>query len=78
MLQIDGSPYAWLGPSQPARCLLGAIDDATGKIAGLLFRPTEDQAGYLMLLRGIAVVHGLPVSLYHDKHTIRVRPRRRP
>ena len=75
MLQIDGSPYAWLGSSQPARCLLGAIDDATGKIAGLLFRPTEDQAGYLMLLRSIAVAHGLPESLYHDKHTILRSPK---
>jgi transposase len=75
MLQIDGSPYAWLGTSQPSLCLLGAIDDATGKIAGLLFRPTEDQAGYLLLLRSIAVKQGLPESVYHDKHTILRSPK---
>lgn len=75
MLQIDGSPYAWLGADQASLCLLGAIDDATGKIEGLLFRPTEDQAGYLMLLRGIAVTHGLPESVYHDKHTILRSPK---
>ena len=26
--------------------LLGAIDDATGQMVGLLFRPSEDQVGY--------------------------------
>lgn len=76
MLQIDGSPYAWLGSRHPMLCLLGAIDDATGKIAGLLFRPTEDQAGYLRLLRGIVVQHGLPESVYHDKHTILRSPKK--
>ena len=75
MLQIDGSPFAWLGAQQPLLCLLGAIDDATSKIAGLLFRPTEDQAGYLLLLRGVAVTHGLPESVYHDKHTILRSPK---
>ena len=75
MLQIDGSPYAWLGAAHPPLCLLGAIDDATGKIAGLLFRLTEDQAGYLMLMRGIATLHGLPESVYHDKHTILRSPK---
>lgn len=75
MLQIDGSPYAWLGAQSGMRCLLGAIDDATGKIAGLLFRPTEDQAGYLMLLRQVCLRHGLPESVYHDKHTILRSPK---
>lgn len=75
MLQIDGSPHAWLGGNHPTLCLLGAIDDATSKIAGLLFRPTEDQAGYLMLLRKIAQQHGLPESVYHDKHTILRSPK---
>lgn len=75
MLQIDGSPHRWLGESRVAICLLGAIDDATGKIAALLFRPTEDQAGYLMLLRKIATEHGLPESVYHDKHTILRSPK---
>jgi transposase len=75
MLQIDGSLHPWLGKERPSFCLLGAIDDATGKISGLLFRPTEDQAGYLTLLRQIAVAHGLPESIYHDKHTILRSPK---
>jgi len=75
MIQIDGSPYAWLGGVHPPFCLIGGIDDATSKIVGLVFRPTEDQAGYLLLLRQIATAHGLPMSVYHDKHTILRSPK---
>jgi len=75
MIQLDGSSYAWLGDVHPPFCLLGGIDDATGKIVGLVFRPTEDQAGYLLLLRQISVSYGLPMSVYHDKHTILRSPK---
>jgi hypothetical protein len=75
MIQLDGSSYAWLGDAHLPFCLLGGIDDATGKIVGLVFRPTEDQAGYLLLLRSISVSYGLPMSVYHDKHTILRSPK---
>jgi hypothetical protein len=32
MLQVDGSPHDWLEGRGPSLCLLGAIDDATGKV----------------------------------------------
>jgi transposase len=75
LLQIDGSPFAWLEGRGPQAALIGAIDDATGKIGFLLFRPTEDQIGYLLLLRSVALRHGLPMSLYHDRHTILRSPK---
>jgi hypothetical protein len=49
--------------------------DATGKVVFLHFRPTEDQVGYLLLLRQIAQVYGLPMALYHDRHTILRSPK---
>jgi transposase len=76
LLQIDGSPFHWLEERGPKADLLGAIDDASGMILFLLFRPTEDQVGYLLLLRSIALSHGLPMSLYHDRHTILRSPKR--
>jgi transposase len=76
LLQMDGSPFAWLEARGPQAALLGAIDDASGKIVGLLFRPSEDQIGYLLLLRSIAQQHGLPMSIYHDRHTILRSPQR--
>lgn len=76
LLQIDGSPFPWLEDRGPKADLIGAIDDATGQVLFLLFRPTEDQVGYLLLLRSIALRHGLPMSLYHDRHTILRSPQR--
>jgi hypothetical protein len=75
LLQIDGSPFAWLEQRGPKACLIGAIDDATGKVLFLHFRPTEDQIGYLLLLRTIAQQYGLPMSIYHDRHTILRSPK---
>ena len=75
LLQIDGSPFDWLEGRGPKAALTGAIDDATGKVVFLLFRPTEDQIGYLLLLRTVALSYGLPMSIYHDRHTILRSPK---
>lgn len=75
LIQIDGSNHDWLCSRGPKMTLIGGIDDGTSKIVSLLFRPTEDQAGYLMLLRSMAIDYGLPESLYHDKHTILRSPK---
>jgi transposase len=75
LLQIDGSPFAWLEERGPKADLIGAIDDATGQILFLLFRPSEDQIGYLLLLRSVAQRYGLPMSIYHDRHTILRSPK---
>lgn len=75
LLQMDASPFAWLEERGPKMALLGAVDNATGKIVVLLFRPTEDQAGYITLLRLIAVTYGLPAAVYHDRHTILRSPK---
>jgi transposase len=46
MLQTDASPHDWLEDRAPEMDLLGAIDDATGKVVYAHFRPSEDQIGY--------------------------------
>ena len=75
LLQIDGSPHDWLEGRGPRMSLVGAVDDATNKIIYGVFRPTEDLAGYVMMLRGIYAKYGLPESLYHDCHTILRSPK---
>ena len=45
ILQLDGSPHDWLEGRGPRMCLVGAIDDATGKVAGAIFRQYEDARG---------------------------------
>ena len=75
LLQIDGSPHDWLCGRGPKMAMIGAIDDATGKIVYAAFRPTEDQAGYIIMLRTITESYGLPGCLYHDRHTILHSPK---
>ncbi len=72
LVLIDGSPFDWLGTGTPL-LLLGAIDDATGTVVALHFRPAEDLHGYLILLGRIADAYGLPVSLYGDRLGVFVR-----
>ena len=69
MMQWDGSPHPWFGPQHPSCCLLHAVDDANGTALGLRFRPTEDAIGYLQLLDMVLRRHGVPVSVYQDRHS---------
>jgi transposase len=73
MVLIDGSPFRWLGESQPLWTLLGALDDATGQILTLVLRPSEDLHGYTLLLRDLITGHGVPWTLYGDRAAILVR-----
>jgi transposase len=73
LVQIDGSPFAWLEGRGPAMTLLGAIDDATSTVLTLVFRPTEDLHGYTTLLHQLARTSGLPLALYGDRLNVFVR-----
>lgn len=70
LLQIDASPHPWLEERGPTFTLIGAIDDATGKVPYAFFQEHEDNRGYFLLLQGIVERHGIPLALYHDRHTI--------
>lgn len=66
----DGSHHDWLEGRGPAMCLMGAIDDATGKILrGAHFIDRECSAGYLRVLRDMVRYHGIPLEIYADKHS---------
>ena len=69
MLLWDGSLHRWFGTAHPACCLLAAIDDATGRVVGAQFLPAECSAGYLTVLRQIVTTHGVPGSIYQDRHS---------
>jgi winged helix-turn helix protein len=73
MIQVDASPFAWFEARGPMLALVGAIDDATGAIVGLTFRPTEDLHGYAEVFRQVFTQYGLPVSIYGDRINILVR-----
>ena len=67
LIQIDGSPFAWLEDRGPELMLLGAVDDATTHILALQFRPAEDVHGYATLFACVFGPHGLPLAVYGDR-----------
>ena len=70
LLQTDGSDHDWLEGRGPLFCLIGAIDDATGKVPYALFQEQEDTQGYMIMLQRIVRDKGIPLALYHDRHSI--------
>ena len=70
LVQIDGSRHDWLEGRGSWMSLIGAIDDATGKVLYALFREQEDAIGYFQLLRKVVTDHGIPLALYHDGHAV--------
>ena len=69
LLQTDGSPHDWLEGRGPRLCLIGAIDDATGEVVYAHFQSQENSAGYIRMLESITRSHGIPLALYHDRHS---------
>ena len=68
MIQWDGSPHRWLGPDQPPCCLMTAIDDSDSKLLAALLVPVESALAYLRLLDMVVRCHGMPLSVYQDRH----------
>lgn len=73
LVLVDASDHRWFGEAVPRASLLGALDDATGRILALHFRPHEDLHGYAELLRRLLTTHGLPCNLYGDRLGVFVR-----
>lgn len=69
MMLWDGSLHRWFGPDEKPCCLMAAMDDATGKILGLLFCEHECSWAYLEMLRRVVRGYGVPCSVYQDKHS---------
>lgn len=70
LVQMDGSPHAWFEDRGPFCTLLVLIDDATGKLLGLLFVDQESFHNYAGLVRTYLKRYGKPLAFYTDKHGI--------
>lgn len=73
MVQLDASPYSWLGDGELN--LHGAIDDASGSILGLYLDRQECLEGYFEVARQMIKGFGIPLSIYSDRHTIFFSPK---
>jgi transposase len=73
MLLLDASLHHWLEDRGPQLTLLGFLDDATRKVIAAEFFLGEEARGYFRLLQRLLRRHGIPLSLYGDRHSIFVR-----
>lgn len=69
MMLWDGSPHRWFGENSDPCCLMVAMDDAKGSMLAAFFCAHECSWAYLELLRQVVKRHGVPCSVYQDKHT---------
>ena len=71
MALTDASRHDWLEGRGPQLTLVGFQDDATGQILAAHFQlEPENTLGYLRALHAMITVHGIPLSLYRDRHSI--------
>jgi hypothetical protein len=76
LVQLDGSPHAWLegrgpGLAMKRMSLIELVDDATGRSYGR-FYPEETTAAVMDCFGRYIARHGLPRALYVDKDSIYV------
>jgi len=67
LIQIDGSPHAWLEDRGPRCTLLVFVDDATGKLMHLRFVKAETTAAYFAATRIYLQCYGKPLAFYSDR-----------
>lgn len=71
MALTDASRHDWLQGRGPLLTLIGLQDDATGQILAAHFQlEAENTLGYLRVLHAMIAAHGVPLSLYRDRHSI--------
>jgi transposase len=71
MALTDASRHDWLEGRGPMLTLIGFQDDATGQILAAHFQlEAENTVGYLRALHAMITTHGVPLSLYRDRHSI--------
>jgi len=68
MIQIDGSHHDWFEGRGATCVFMGYIDDATGKLYGRFYAYEGTIPAMDSFMRYIRR-HGIPMSLYMDKHT---------
>lgn len=66
---MDATTFAWFDTDHNYT-LHGAIDEAAGKILGLYLARKKCLQGYFEVVKQILGNHGIPASIYSDRHSI--------
>jgi transposase len=71
MVLTDASRHDWLQGRGPELTLIGFQDDATSQILSAHFQlEAENTVGYFRAVHAMISTHGVPLSLYRDRHGI--------
>ena len=71
MMVLTDASHDWLEGRGPQLTLVGFQDDATSQILAAQFQlEPENTVGYLRALHAMITAHGIPLSLYRDRHNI--------
>lgn len=71
MVLTDASRHDWLEGRGPELTLVGFQDDATSQILSAHFQlEAENTLGYMRAVQAMVRTHGVPLSLYRDRHGI--------
>ncbi len=70
LIQVDGSSHDWFEGRADRCCLIVFIDDATSRLTQLRFVEAECTFGYMHALYDHILEHGMPMTLYSDRHGI--------
>jgi transposase len=71
MVLTDASRHDWLQGRGPELTLVGFQDDATSQILSAHFQlEPENTLGYLRAVHAMVSTHGVPLSVYRDRHGI--------
>ena len=71
MALTDANRHDWREGRGPTLTRIGFQDDATGQILAAHFQlEPENTVGYLRALHAMITAHGIPLSLYRDRHSI--------
>jgi len=74
LVQTDATSHDFFNTGNNV-CLHGTVDDATGKILGLYITKNECLEGYFCVFEQMIENHGIPASIYADRHTIFASPK---
>lgn len=69
LVQVDGTPYDWLGDGR-TQVLHLAVDDATTDALAGCFMPLECMRGYARMAERMVRSRGVPEAIYSDKHSV--------
>lgn len=70
LVQLDSSPHRWFEDRREKCDLILFVDDAASNLMWAEFVESETTKAYMKAMKNYLMLHGKPLTLYTDKHSI--------